>query len=1057
MTHSQTLCWFFLFLALVTGSAQADPVRPSSPVLGAEDLAWLAQQDSLKIGIASDQKPLGYVDANGKMQGIYPALARRVGERLGVNITLVPGVASALESQIRAGDLDAIMAARGAASEFEELQVTRSLMPLNFGLFAASGDASIQRLSDLERKRVALIAGNSYQYTLLEPVSSFQPVPVRHLSEAVSSVINGDANAFLAPTATVADYLRSGLISQVSLVRVLNDQPAEVVLAFPEGRERLHRILNAAVTAISGSEIRDIQRHWIDFELPGRTDPGSMALTAGEQEWLKRHSELKVAYRRNWPPFEFTEDNRSKGLVPDLVKKLADNLNVNMKPVALEDWSSARNQLLDGDVDIIPALPKTPGRANLFKFTRAYLTLPIALVIRDDGRFIGDLRELGNERVGVVRQHASHEFLLTNHPELGLVPVSDIETGLLALSNGDLDVMVTQIPGVSYTVADLGLSNLRITSITPYQYELRLAVRNDDAQLARILNKALGGLSKADYDRIYNHWIHLDIQDDTDYTVVRRVVLVAFVVVLIFLYWNRKLSREVDERIRSETKLRRSEDELLAAKFKAEDLARQAESANRAKSEFLANMSHEIRTPMNAVMGYSELLEGSVTDPRQRTYIESIKAGSRSLLTLINDMLDLSRIEAGKMRLEFGPLELQRLLEDVRRIFDMRARGRGLQLSVTLADDMPATMVLDETRLRQVLFNLVGNAIKFTHTGEVRIAAHTESCHQDESVQECQLIIEVTDTGIGIPEDQQQRIFDAFEQQEGQSSRQYGGTGLGLAISRKLARMMGGDLSVSSIAGEGSCFQLVLHHVATAPAGSARTADQQQHYRFAGSLVLVVDDNEMNRSLVRDMLEPAGLQVLEASDGLQALTTAQEEAPDAVLMDIRMPVMDGFACRARMLETPELAHIPVIALTASVMPGDAHRIHDTGFDGFLEKPVSRQDLLGELARFLPHDVDAADTDVAEDYTFSPTPVTSESQRRQLAAELHQTFDDQWEATRGSGDPEQLMVFAEAVLDWGHSKQVQEVVAYARQLVKNIDAFDLDNIQAGLEEYPQLLQ
>ncbi|MBC7183312.1 MAG: transporter substrate-binding domain-containing protein, partial [Marinobacter sp.] len=383
----------------------------------------------------------------------------------------------------------------------------------------------------------------------------------------------------------------------------------------------------------------------------------------------------------------------------------------------------AVDQLKSGEIDILPGLSRTPRTEDAFLFTRAYLTVPIALAIRDDGRFIGDLRELRRERVGVVNRHAAHDYLLINHPNLDLYPMDSVEAGLLALSNGDLDVMVTHIPAVSYTVARLGLSNLRITSITPYQYDLRLAVRKDNPELQRVLNKALGSLEASETESIYNRWIHLDIEQETDYTVVRRVVLIAILVVLIFLYWNRKLSREVDERIRSENALRRSEDELRAAKLEAERLAREAETASLAKSEFLANMSHEIRTPMNAVIGYSDLLSNSVTDPQQRNYLDAIRAGSRSLLMLINDILDLSRIEAGKMRLDYSPVSVRRLLDDVRHIFDLRAREQGITLEVSVDSRMPSAMMLDETRLRQVLFNLVGNAIKFTHDGGVTVRA----------------------------------------------------------------------------------------------------------------------------------------------------------------------------------------------------------------------------------------------------------------------------------------------------------------------------------------------
>jgi two-component system, NarL family, sensor histidine kinase EvgS len=419
-------------------------------------------------------------------------------------------------------------------------------------------------------------------------------------------------------------------------------------------------------------------------------------------------------------------------------------------------------------------------------------------------------------------------------------------------------VMVTHIPAVSYTVARLGLSNLRITSITPYQYELRFAVPKDQPELLSIVNKALASLDASETEAIYNRWIHLDIEQETDYTVVRRIVLIALVVVLIFLYWNRKLSREVDERIRSENALRRSEDELRTAKQDAERLARQAEAASRAKSEFLANMSHEIRTPMNAVIGYSDLLSNTVKDPQQRNYLNAIRAGSRSLLMLINDILDLSRIEAGKMRLDYSAVSMRRLLSDVRHIFDLRATEQGISLEVSVDSRMPAAMRLDETRLRQVLFNLVGNAIKFTHDGGVTVRATAtplaggDGDEAEGRMSRSQLVVIVQDTGIGIPEDQQQQIFDAFEQQEGQNSRRYGGTGLGLAISRKLVRMMGGELDVESEPGVGSTFTVRLPDVEVTDEKAEEDGQPQESDRLLAQTLSMQERGWLREQLERD-------------------------------------------------------------------------------------------------------------------------------------------------------------------------------------------------------------
>ncbi|MFW5825543.1 MAG: ATP-binding protein, partial [Marinobacter sp.] len=756
------------------------------------------------------------------------------------------------------------------------------------------------------------------QFDLLDSVDNFTPVPVTTVSEAVSMVLSGQADAFLGPVPVVVDYLQSALINGVALMTLLDKEPVDVVLELREERAELLPILNKAIESISHAEHRGIRSAWLPEAVVHQNGADSLGLSSIEQEWLRRHGPLRVAYRENWPPFEFSERNQPRGLVPDLVKQVGEHLGASVETRTVSDWAEAEKMLRNGDIDVLPALPRTPRREKDFLFTRAYLTLPIVVVIRENGRFVGDLRELRDERVGVVSQHAAHDYLLINHPDLDLYPVNTVQDGLLALSNGDLDVMVTHIPGVSYTVAELGLSNLRITSITPYEYEFRMAVNSNRSELVRILNKGLGNIDAAEKDDIYNRWVYLDIEQDQDYTAIKRVVLIAVVVVLIFLYWNRKLSREVDERIRSEHALRRSEDELRAAKLEAEQLAREAESANRAKSEFLANMSHEIRTPMNAVIGYSDLLSRIVSDPRQKHYLDAIRASSRSLLMLINDILDLSRIEAGKMRLEFGPVSLRRLLQDVRHIFDLRAREHNVSLEVSVAPELPAGLILDETRLRQVLFNLVGNAIKFTHEGGVTVRAEVTEPRRQGDEEVCDLTIAVADTGIGIAEDQLERIFDAFEQQEGQSSRKYGGTGLGLAISRKLVRMMGGELSVQSREGEGSTFTVLLPDVRVVP---------------------------------------------------------MEEEP---------------------AEPPAHSHAPM------------------------------------------------------------TETLDMQERSWLKEQLREDFGDEWRAVRESGDPEQMRYFATQVLNWGQRYRSRAVTRYAEKLMADVDAFNLDAVNAALDSFPTLL-
>ncbi|MDL0432392.1 transporter substrate-binding domain-containing protein [Marinobacter sp. TBZ242] len=848
---------------LVSGISIAEPPQPSpAPVLGSDDLRWLHDRDAFRIGVRDGQVPLAFDTGDGELAGIFIDYLNRISEKLDVPVEPVAGSEAQLDEWLRDGSLDARLSTRLASQPApSDVAVSSPLMSVTYGIFVNSGDAGIRKLSDLEGTRLALVTNDPNQFALLDPVDDFSPVPVASISEAVSMLLSGQADAFLGPVPVVSDYLQSAMVNGVGMARLLSQQSADVVLEVSAGEDRIYRALNQAVLAIDHNEHRAIRQSWLQTELPEQ-DSSTISLTADESEFLKRNPNLHVAFRPDWPPFEFAQDGQPTGLVPDLVSRLEEQLNIRFSRELLSDSADAESALSSGRIDVLPALSRTPKVQDRFLFSRAYLTVPIALAIRDDGRFVGELRELREERVGVVNRQAGHDYLLINHPDLNLYPVTSIEEGLLALSNGDLDVMVTHIPGVSYTVARLGLSNLRITSITPYQYELRFAVSKEQPELQRILNKALGSLDASETEAIYNRWIHLDIEQETDYTVVRRIVLIAIVVVLIFLYWNRKLSREVDERIRSENALRRSEDELRAAKLEAERLAREAEAASLTKSEFLANMSHEIRTPMNAVIGYSDLLSNTVRDPQQRNYLDAIRAGSRSLLMLINDILDLSRIEAGKMRLEYSAVSMRRLLSDVRHIFDLRATEQGISLEVSVDSKMPAAMMLDETRLRQVLFNLVGNAIKFTHEGGVTVRATATPRKSggggpaaDGSTDKrrwYRLVVTVADTGVGIPVEQQEQIFEAFEQQEGQNSRRYGGTGLGLAISRKLVRMMGGELTVESEPGAGSTFTVTLPRVEVTDEQAEDEGAPEESERLLAQTLSMQERGWLREQLARD-------------------------------------------------------------------------------------------------------------------------------------------------------------------------------------------------------------
>ena len=391
-------------------------------------------------------------------------------------------------------------------------------------------------------------------------------------------------------------------------------------------------------------------------------------------------------------------------------------------------------------------------------------------------------------------------------------------------------------------------------------------------------------------------------------------------------------------------------------------LAVLAEESNRTKGEFLSNMSHEIRTPMNSVLGMSFLALKSVDDPRQRDYLEKIKLSGEQMLSILDDILDFSKIEAGKMRINSEDFNLESLLKNLINLLDWRATGKSLSLRFECDPNIPVSLHGDSQHLNQVLLNLVNNAIKFTDQGEVvvraRILETRANIHH--------LRIEVRDTGIGISEEQQAYLFQAFHQADSAATRKVGGTGLGLAISKSLVELMGGSIGVESKSGLGSTFWLNL------PIGNGQEVPLAGRGNLAlnvgmpetlsiirGARILLVENHELNQQVAKELLELAGADICIANNGQQALDMLAKESFDCVLMDVQMPVMDGLEATRLIRANPDLAKTIIIAMTASASRDDRERCMAAGMDDFISKPIQPDTLYSVLAQHLSGEASAA--------------------------------------------------------------------------------------------------
>ena len=407
----------------------------------------------------------------------------------------------------------------------------------------------------------------------------------------------------------------------------------------------------------------------------------------------------------------------------------------------------------------------------------------------------------------------------------------------------------------------------------------------------------------------------------------------------------------------------RSREELLeglrASNEALERSSAEARQASEAKARFLATMSHEIRTPMHAVLGMNRLALATDLDPQQRDYLEKIQLSATHLLGIIDDVLDASKLEAGKLALERGELDVRQVVDTVATLLATAVADKGLALHVEIAPEVPATLEGDALRLRQVLVNLVTNAVKFTAAGSVTVRVERLADEADEVV----LRFAVRDTGIGMSDEQRRRLFDAFAQADASITRRYGGTGLGLAISRSLVELMRGEIGVESRTGAGSTFWFSARFAPASADTPRRPEPPAEAVPDDAPLdpalrVLVVEDNALNREVAAGLLAGLGLTPSFAVDGLQALEALRRERFDVVLMDIQMPVMDGITATRRMRADATLREVPVIAMTASVFAGDRDGCLAAGMNAVVTKPVDPAALARVLRRYGARRADA---------------------------------------------------------------------------------------------------
>ncbi len=630
------------------------------------------------------------------------------------------------------------------------------------------------------------------------------------------------------------------------------------------------------------------------------------------------------------------------GIASGYTESISKKLGIDFLPQKGLTWEQVLEGIKSHEIDILPAIVRTPEKEAYIAFTKPYITFPIIIVSRKDGLFIDNLKDLTDHRVGVVNGQTSQKSLGEDYPFIEVIPYTSVASGLEALADGKLEAFVGNLGVITFEMDRLRLDTLKITAPTSYNFELSMGVRKDWPKLVSILDKAIETITDKEQMSIKNTWMGITVEIGTSLSTILKwvtpILISIMIIIALIVLWNRRMAKEINERKIIEEKLKQ-------LTFDLENAKEEAEAATKAKGDFLANMSHEIRTPMNAIIGLNHLLSRTKMSNKQKDYVNKVSNSATGLLGIINDILDFSKIEAGKMDIEKIDFELNDIFDNLLNLVSDKVEQKGLELKIITEKDVPPFVNGDPLRIGQIILNFVSNALKFTEKGEIRITCNLVSLEKDMA----ELRFSVSDTGLGLSDKQQKKLFNAFTQADFSTTRKYGGTGLGLSISKRLSELMGGSVGVEGELDVGSTFYFTIKcKVLDESVANIDKKDKEVSAELLNSIrgasILLIEDNEINQQVAVELLESEGLFVDVADNGKIACDKIEQKDYDLVFMDLQMPVLDGFEATGRIRKELNKQDLPIIAMTADAMTGVEGKVKNAGMNDYITKPINLEQL-----------------------------------------------------------------------------------------------------------------
>lgn len=1011
--------FLFIFFSNIKEGFSQEPIVNLTP----QEQAWLKEHPDIVLAMEGRFPPFSYTDSNDQLVGLTVDIVKLVEERLRYTFTRYENRSWAdlyAAAQKREVDVVATMMENPARREW--FAFTDTFLKISQVIVIAKSNNEITSKNDLNYRKLAFVTDYGTNPGIMEAVPDAVPVFYDTSLRALLAVSSGEADAFIMGSGAMQYLIAQNNIGNVKVAAYYAHENANQGFGVRKDWGILVTILNKALRSIPEEEIVQLRYKWMPAEFGLKKQQKRDVLTAGERAWLKEHPSIKLGFNPDMEPWVISNlDGIYTGALIELFAALEDVLGIDFE-IEIDKWPKIIEKARRKEVDVLMA--SSPQLADSLEMlqTHSFFNSFISVYARKDRSIkVNKLEDLKGLRVALLKgAKLTADVLDPIREHCTIFEMASGVEAFLMTQQGKADVTLAPNHD-TYVLKKYLLEDIEtVYSFLDLQVESATAVRADWPELVSIINKGFNAIGMDNIRNIMIKWTDMPETTTgfvltTRHKVILGFAFAAFLTVTGFV-WVVLLRR--------------------AVKTKTQQLAEAAgiaEAANMAKSIFLANMSHELRTPLNTILGTGQLMARDINFPEQ--YKENLAILTRSgenLLDLINEVLEISKINAGQTAPTKSGFSIYKKLDSIDQIFRHQAQEKGLEFSIEYNYEGPEYISTDEKKVQYIINNLVDNAIKYTDQGSVTV--RIDHSGDEGSISANTLIIHVEDTGFGIHPEKQKEIFELFYQHSDVKDPR-GGVGLGLSLCKHYAELLGGSISVNSEVGIGSVFTVTVpfdpyeevepHSSLLLPRVVGLKPGQQDCH------ILIVEDDKDSRNILRQVLEQARFHVTEATNGQEAVKQFQEQNPDLVLMDIRLPIIDGMEAtkRIREFETgvekenkdQETFHqTPIIALTASAFEEDRRKILAAGCNDFLRKPFVAEDIFDKIAQLLSVEYICEEQEKPSKETSSAT--IEPADIRKLPQEWRALFQDY---ARKGKSTELLEMLKEIKADHG---QVAETLA-----------------------------